>query len=120
MFICINNNEEKFLILDTIDGVCEWTHIKDCRKYLEMGVKIEGLFLKNLDKIHKYLDYVPSKDFIPHSIKSEVLKRNYYPNEILSIINDYILNGNNILDLRELAGSYENFIQELRRWCGNG
>lgn len=116
MFICINNDEEKFLVLDSKDGVCEWTSIRDCRKYLEMGVKIQGLTLKSIDKVHKYLDYMPIKNFIPSSIISEVSSTSSSSQELLKIIKRYILSGNNILQLRSNCHSYSIFVNELRRW----
>lgn len=120
LFKCINNYENMFCILDTKDGVCEWTSIQDCRKYLEGGIIIEGLSLKRLDRIHKYLDYTPVANFVPNSIALEIRKNSANYNEIFNVVKSYMLGGGNILSLRRESGSYSNFISNLARWCNDG
>ena len=122
MFKCIANDENQFLILDTKDGVCEWTVIQSCRKFLEMGITIEGLTLRSIDKCHKYLDYSPVTDFIPASIVNEIKHNCTTPTEyirISNVVKAYILNGNNIIKLRGSSSSFKNFIQNLVRWCSS-
>lgn len=123
MYRCIANNENLFLVLDTNDGVCEWTPIQDCRKYLESGVPIEGLVLRQIDSNHKYLDYTPVTDFIPNNIVNEIKSKCTNTsefNKIVTIIRSYILKGNNIIKLRRISGSFNDFVRNLTRWCYNG
>lgn len=123
MFICIANNENKFLVIDTSDGVCEWTTIQRCRRYLEHGIRIIGLSLVNLDSVHSYIRYSPSNDFIPRKILDEFKLRcnnidDY--NKLVFLTKRYILSGNNIITMRIASGSYMMFKNNLLRWCYNG
>lgn len=123
MFICIATNENQFLVLDTNDGVCEWTSIQKCRRFLENGVRIVGLSLVRIDDSHSYIQYTPSNDFIPKQILRELQERcnnvsDY--NKLLTIAKRYILSGNNIIAMRNNARTFNNFQNNLARWCYNG
>lgn len=123
MYRCIAYKENLFLVLDTKDGVCEWTTIQDCKKYIRKGVDINGLTIKNLNSSHEYVEYNPVIDFIPDSIADEVHNNcmsTMQFNHVSNIIEKYILRGNNIIALRRTSGSYKNFLENLARWWKNG
>lgn len=123
MYKCIANNENLFLVLDTKDGACEWTTIQDCRKYLEGGIKIEGLDLKSIDVFHSYLDFNPVADFIPSVIDKELKLHSRNRNEhmkLIYIVKSYIMRGGNIVSLRKASDSFEAFRQSLERGYTNG
>ena len=123
MYKCIANNENLFLVLDTKDGACEWTTIQDCRKYLEGGIKIEGLDLKSIDISHSYLDFNPAIDFVPSIIDKEVKLNSRNRNEYMKLIylvKSYILKGGNIISFRNASDSFKSFLQSLERGYYDG
>lgn len=123
MYICIANNENHFLVLDTSDGVCEWTSIKDCRAVFQKGIRIKGLELRSIDKTHSYIDYSPSSDFVPKGICSELKSKcvsDLEYKQLLLAVQRFILLGNNIISLRRSCDSYVSFKRNLARWCYNG
>ena len=123
MYKCIANKENLFLVLDTNDGVCEWATIQECRDYLEGGIKIEGLSLKNIDASHSFVDFNPDVDFVPTVIDDEVKMNCKNKNEYMKIIytvKNYIMKGGNIITLRNASGSFQSFKQRLERCCYNG